>query len=128
MDIGNPFLLVSAERASLGTEQNRQRSAFLLRQIQRTGAPYLTVKGCYRGSQERSYLVWGAEGTPAAEELERLAFQVYDQDSVMYVDANRAGYLVFSGGGRKAIGTWRQSTGTSVAWTETPDGTRWIAA
>lgn len=105
-----PFVVFSAERHELPAEQNGARHDFLVRQLSAAGLSFdASLRGRYKGSQERSILVLIPEGDGSQEfsTVLRIA-RAFQQESVLYVDGEREACLRYlDGEGRwEHIGHW----------------------
>lgn len=131
MNLINPFTILSAERSDLPDEENAQRSAFLLRQLESENIAVIPVRGRFEGSPEHAVLVFDTDEY-RDEAIHRLA-RAYQQDSLLRVDANRQAYREsLSDGSYVPLGTFREVSAAQAARlravTETSDGRFFAAA
>lgn len=124
----NPYMIVSAEKAGLSAAENALRTETLRRQLESEELPPVAVQGRYNGSQEASFLVGAAEGSPEANAVERLAWH-WQQDSVLYIDPDKRAYLVFPNGARRVLGPLKEISGDAepLSYTQFPNGRRFAA-
>lgn len=99
MRIQRPFVIFSAERESLNSFVNDQRTRFMSHVLTKRGIPYQHVQGKYKGHTEQLFLVFTQEGDEYADVIEKLA-RLYDQESILFVDANGLAYLLMVREGR----------------------------
>jgi len=128
-----PFVILSAEIANLGAVVNAERSAQLFDRLTAMGMEPVTCEGFYKSIPETSYLVRLARGDsdPSYEALLDLAF-FWDQEAVLYVDAQRRAYLD-NPETREIVelGTWYELDPWDPApesYTVDPDGRRFAVA
>jgi len=95
----SPFIVFSAERSELSDEANHDRTKLLGGALTSRGIEWQSVAGFYDGRPETSFLVFAQEGDASADQIERLA-RHYDQESILYVDAQRLAYLLVLKEGR----------------------------
>lgn len=134
MNTQTPFFVFSVQREELTAEENRGRVEFVRAWLKRAGIRAYPVTGRYKGAEETSFLVFDAD--PSTDALRRYVLNVaslYDQESVLHVDANGQSYLYSSNGALLAqLGTWREIPATEAATldavTQTADGRYWSAA
>jgi len=105
MKTGQPFIVFSvySETNKNNSEAHETVRSFLeLQKVKK----YIECFGVYKGKRERSFIAPdNYEGRWIAEN----AAKTYNQESILFVDANGRGKLVFSDGTSKEIGTWRRS-------------------
>lgn len=121
-----PFLILSAEKASLPADMNAQRTAFLERQLQDANLAPIRVNGLYEGTRETSFLIFEDSAGRAEEAATRLA-RAYGQDTLLRVDGARRAYLEdLRTGSTIDLGYWSQIDSADKArlnaYTETADG------
>lgn len=138
-----PFYVISAEREVLSTQENGDRSNWLGVLLRDAGLQFDIALGSYVGRIERSFIVYEpalqfADIGPTiqarmSQQLQRLA-RLFNQDSYIYVDANRFATLQDKTGKLiQHLGTWYQIEPSefnvfSKSWTKTADGRYWTAA
>jgi enoyl-[acyl-carrier-protein] reductase (NADH) len=106
----SPFVIFSAELASLSEESNRNRTALMAGALSNRGIEWQRVDGAYEGHREASFLVFTYEGSDTADQIEKLA-QHYQQESILYVDAQRLAYLLMVREGRTIeLGKFKELT------------------
>lgn len=138
MRTSTPFVILSAQCADLSDDINLWRTASMRRQLHNSAllGPVLPVLGKYNGIEERSFLVFlpgGNEHRAAFDELLRIAAR-WQQESILYVDANRYASLYYPHADGMIhtachLGRWIEvSKGVASdleAFTETEDGRIW---
>ena len=99
MNLSTPFYILSASHEHFNVNDNVYRSNLLGRTLRAQGFATAVCEGAYKGVPERSILV--IDERPNTDEcynaVIRLA-NVYNQESVLTVDANRNAHLVFCDG------------------------------
>lgn len=102
---GQPFSVVSAERAERTPEDNATHTQQLADQLKASGLPHQATQGSYQGTVEPSFAVQTpTEG--AKTQIEALAKQ-HGQESVLHVDADRNGaYTYLNDGHSEPQGKW----------------------
>lgn len=113
-----PFAIFSAELAGESQKLNEARHAFLVRQLDNSGqAIDDSLQGCYKGSRERSVLVLLPLGEDSWQftQVMNLA-KAFQQESVLFVDANRAASLHYTDGRVEFIGQWTAITADDSLW------------
>ena len=135
MNIDQPFYIFSVERSELGLRENGDRTSFVGEMLRRDNIPFTVVKGKYAGTEERAFFVfdsdWVGHG-PLRDWVQRIT-GLYEQESFLYVDANRSAALYTPAGGKIKDGMrWHEADPASVSCTDaitvTPDGRAWVAA
>lgn len=134
MNIQTPFYVFSVQREELTAEENRGRVEFVRAWLKRAGIQAYPVTGRYKGAEETSFIVFDADASSDA--LRRYVLNVaslYEQESVLHVDANAQATLWSSNGALLTqLGTWReipaQEAASLEAVTQTADGRCWSAA
>lgn len=123
-----PYMIVSAEKAGLSAEENALRSESLRRQLEAGELPPIALRGAYNGTQELSFLVMAGEDSPEAAAVERLAWH-WQQESVLYIDADKRATLIYWDGTRKALGPFKEVSPEAAlaSYTDFPNGRRFAA-
>jgi len=126
-----PFAILSAERAELSAADNAKRSDALRDAFKRGPHDYAVTTGCYAGVTEASALVLLYDGLAGQAWQDVLSYAALnDQESVLYVDAERSAYLFTLADSRLThLGEWRETTKANAeamsAYTRGPDGRYW---
>lgn len=91
--LGNKqFFIFSAELSTNTDEQNHKNNMCLIAALKSLKIPFKSLEGMYQGTIEKSYLV------EAKHEDLILAFaEVYDQESILFVDALSNASLIYLG-------------------------------
>ena len=100
-DFNNPPVFIIALNHDEDTQTEREVLA------DRFGIKSNTIKslkGCYKGSCENSYLVSAQVGRPAIDTV----LEEFHQESALFLDQNRNAFLVRRGAGLQYIGQWLQ--------------------
>lgn len=100
-------VILSAELSTKRFESNRQRTETLEGMLNDCNFRFKKALGCYKGSSEDSFVVVLRD----AQELETLkdfAFTNFEQESILYQDANQEAYLVFANGKTEQLGRLEQ--------------------
>lgn len=103
-----PFIVVSAGRAGDSEQVAWARHEALRTLVEECGAIKDAV-GWWMGVAERSLLVFNMDAQ-WLEDVESLAFNVFDQDAVLWVDANRYTTMHHTGGRTVKGGRWHEVT------------------
>lgn len=131
MNTQQAFYILSAERPCLGQHKNLNRSQFMGSQLIRDGAKLVIVGGRYKEVPEAAFLVLDDNTQQLRDLVFRLA-SLYDQETVLHVDANRRASLYSSEGFLlQELGQWHEIAASAAeqmeAVTQTPDGRYWSA-
>lgn len=97
MDIGQQVIILSAEHTSQTPEGNAIRTQTLSDCIEDIGLPFKQTLGVYNGVSEQTFVVL-IRNQLDIDVLKDFAFKNFDQESVLYQDANREAYLFFRDG------------------------------
>lgn len=128
-----PFYVFSVQRSELSEEENRGRVGFVRTWLKRAGIRAYPVVGRYKGEEESSFIVF--DNTPGSDEMRRHVLNIanlYEQESILHVDANGLAYLYSSTGALlSTLGMWREIPAEQAAQleavTQTADGRYWSA-
>lgn len=107
MNISEQVVILSAERTGLERAENERRTEFLKGFITDINLPFEEAVGVYNGSYETSLVVL-VRDQAEIDALKGFAFQNFDQESVLYTDANSEAYLLFNNGTSKQLGRLTQ--------------------
>jgi hypothetical protein len=91
MNITEPVLIFTAWRDHVTEEVNRASVAYMKRALDKRGIPYRSAQGCYKGLLEPAIVVYGYDGAALAT-VQGFA-RLFEQESILAVDANRAARL-----------------------------------
>jgi len=93
MNTHTPFVIFTSDRAELQPVENDARRALLEKQLHARGLSFKAVDGVYKGTTEKAFLVLldDARHEDVCLELARRN----QQESVLYVDANRVATLLY---------------------------------
>lgn len=115
MMIQTPFYVFSVQRSQLSADENRRRVEFVTAYMQKAKIPFAKVCGRYKGEEETSFLVLDPTGEMLRAYVLNLA-RLYEQESVLHVDANGSAVLYSSEGGRIAeLGQWHEVSAQEAA-------------
>lgn len=91
MNIAEPVIIFTAWRADKPTQVNRDSVAYVKSALDARGIAYRSAQGCYKGETEPAIVVYGYNDAERAtvQEFARL----FEQESLLLVDANRAARL-----------------------------------
>ena len=102
------FTILSAELSTLSGAENRFRTDELRKLLIRNELDFKRAEGCYKGTTEVSFVV----DTPSVEVFNKLynaAKNLFDQESVLYVDEDSQAHLMYSKGyEQEHLGTFTQ--------------------
>lgn len=120
MNTQTPFFVFSVQREELSAEVNRGRVEFATAYMQKAGYRFARVCGRYRGVEETAFLVLAPDEYAARFDVQRAVMnlaRLYEQESVLHVDANgQAALYAPEGGGRIAeLGTWKEVSADEAA-------------
>lgn len=108
MNTTTPFYVFSVQRAELSEEENRGRVEFVTAYMHKARIPFVRVCGRYKGEDETAFLVLDPSGDMLRAYVQNLA-RLYEQESILFVDANSRAALYSSEGAKLAeLGTWRE--------------------
>lgn len=126
------FIILSAERTEYGADVNRERSDMLARQLQARDLDFAPVTGCYKGAQERAFLVLAGEDSPDWYAVLSLARR-YGQESILSVCGSRLASLHYLADAENPVrlGEFRPVPAAYAlgldAWTRDAAGNYWSA-
>lgn len=104
MRVEQPVYIFSVERADASASENDAARRYALAIFKQRRIPYKLLTGVYAGEREQSYLV---PDTDAATVFQLARW--YQQESVLYLDANRNAQLIYlAGGPSEELGPWRE--------------------
>lgn len=98
MNLSQPFAIISSLKHYKELKETLTKMEFRFK----------PVLGCYKGETESSILV--AIDTPSDLNTLLDVAKFHDQESILHVDANRAGVLMFVDGATKEVGQWTMIT------------------
>ena len=90
MNILKPAIVFSAWRADKPVQVNRDSVAYVKSALDSRGIEYKSAQGCYKGQTEPAIVVIDTDSTRAT--VQGFA-RLFEQESLLYVDANRAARL-----------------------------------
>ena len=101
---GVPFAVLSAELAGEPSAFNAQATAELQDDLERHGLRFVSILGSYKGAEENSFvaLLSSVLDWHVVQALGR----IYDQESVLLVNADRSAALHYADGRVEGIGQW----------------------
>lgn len=86
----SPVILFSAWRAGRPAQVNRDSVAYVKSALDARGIAYKSAQGCYKGATEPAIVVIDTDATRAT--VQGFA-RLFEQESLLLVDANRAARL-----------------------------------
>ena len=128
----NSIMILSAERFGLSAMENLQRTTELEGCLDRLGAGYKEVQGCYQGNRESSFVVVLPSFPTYREELYNALLGLaadFEQDTVLVVHANdhAAEMVTLKDRAGKIIGTFEVDNNADDDYTFDPDsGQYWV--
>lgn len=132
MNTETPFVVLSAFKQSAVPDTNAHRHRELLGLIRDFHLTAVEVEGCYHGILERSILVFLPEGDSGYDyDNVRAMARAFNQESIVYVDANRYAYLDWlDWHDTEELGKWGPVPDGPLpsSWTRTQDGRLWTTA
>lgn len=90
MNIFKPVIVFSAWRAHVSDDVNRHSVAYVKSALDARGIAYQSAQGCYKGQTEPAIVVIDTENT---REVAQNFARLFKQESLLFVDANRAARL-----------------------------------
>jgi hypothetical protein len=95
----DPIFFLSGARDSLTEKESQDRTTSLRYLLGDTGADVVACNGSYKGKAEPSLLVVARGDSAEGMRVLLLSFaSLYEQESILAVDANRQARLVFTDG------------------------------
>ena len=113
MNIGEQVVILSAERKTNHPEINERVSQVLMDMVSDLGIPFTQALGCYKGDTERS-LVCIVRSVEELETLKGFAFNNFNQEPILYKDANGQCYLEYQDGNSEKIGKMKQTNPKAI--------------
>jgi hypothetical protein len=89
------FTIISAELSTLGKFENDANTVNLTKFLIANELDFKRAEGCYKGTSEVSFIV----DTPNVQVFNKLfkaAKNIFDQESILYVDEKSQGHLMFT--------------------------------
>ena len=106
MNILPQLLFLSAESTLNSREENLRATQRLMLRLDEAGYRYKRVKGVYKDSIEDSFCIV-LDNANQVSDLNFIAFSNFNQESTLYVDANRKAQLQFSSGDIQELGSFK---------------------
>lgn len=103
MNIADQVIIISAERSDCGAVENDQRTRILKGCVTDINLPFSEALGVYKGKEEISLVVL-VKNQHDIDALKGFAFKNFDQESILYTDANSEAYLFFNDGKTEQLG------------------------
>lgn len=91
----NKFTILSAELSTLSESENAKRTELLRQMLADIKVDFLEAKGCYKGSEEVSFIV-DTPDIAVFNTVYSFAKKQFNQESVLYVDENQEATLMYS--------------------------------
>ena len=107
MNTRQQVVILSAELANKRFESNRQRTLNLKACLDDCNMRYKPAKGVYKGQAEDSFVVVLRDNAEL-ETLKDFAFKCFNQESILYQDANGEAYLIYQDGKTEQLGRLEQ--------------------
>lgn len=99
------FIILSGERATLSPARNAVRTDELHSKLAEIAIEMHPVLGSYLGKAEKSFMVTLTE-RDEYDDIRRLAFDQFDQESVLLVSDSGDASLIFADSAVVSIGQW----------------------
>jgi len=99
-----PFFLFSASHYDESAERNQVATEHVRSRLAANGIGYKEVVGVYQREREKRFLVHGDHSVFVMF----VAFDLYNQESVLYVRADRTANLIYQSGKTEEVGVWQQ--------------------
>lgn len=106
MNTSKQIVIFSVERSNLSKEENAVNTRVVNRLLKDNDFNFMTCKGVFQGVSEDSFAVI-LDNYSQVQVLHELS-RVYNQDCILYLDANNVGYLYHNNGNVDRIGKSRQ--------------------
>jgi len=107
MNIKNQVIILSAELSDLSNEENLKRSINLGACLEDLGLNFSKVQGCYKGVKELSFMVI-IKDQAEMYAIQDFAFKNFNQESILYQDANGLCHLEYQNGDSEVLGRFEQ--------------------
>ena len=91
MNIFEPVIIFTAWRADMPEQVNRDSVSYVKCALDERGIAYRSAQGCYKGQTEPAIVVYGYDA--AALDVAQGFARLFEQESLLLVDANRAARL-----------------------------------
>ena len=106
MNTHNLAIIFSAELSELDQASNNRRTFLLHEIIDTITSKYNTIEGVYKGTKEQSFIVTGNLKT--INLIKSIAFERFNQESVLLQDTNGRAYLEFQDGSTQELGRLKE--------------------
>lgn len=106
MNISKQIVIISAEKTTNTITQNRANTMELKEHLESQGFYHKRAMGMYKGTPENSFVVL-VNNSNQLGRLKNLAFKVFDQESILYRDANNYATLVYSNNKIEGLGKFK---------------------
>jgi hypothetical protein len=90
------LIFISAERENLTELENEQRTLSLIENLDKTGLKYVQCLGCYKGIQEKSFMIMHPLLNGYWLNHFKTLARAYNQESLLYRDSNGLYSLEYS--------------------------------
>ena len=107
MNITQQVIILSADQNDNNYERNRQLHENLKACLTDCGFTFKEATGTYKGRTEDSVVVLVNNQTDI-ETVQDFAFKSFNQESVLYQDANQEAYLIYNDGKTEQLGRLEQ--------------------
>lgn len=124
--LNDTMIILSAELSTESNIENQNRTNHLEKLLSETGYVYQPAQGCYKGDKERSFIVYVPNQLDNTLNIFReIAFNVFNQESILIVDPDRYSGLELSNGEYQALNgkfqhTSKEEALNSEAYTRVP--------
>jgi hypothetical protein len=109
MNISQQVVILSAENTKLTPEQNCQRTKILKHCLEDCNLLFGESLGMYKGEPETSFVVI-INNSHDLQALKDFAFKNFNQESILYQDANQEAHLIFNNGAEERLGRLEEVT------------------
>lgn len=109
MNITKQVIILSANQNDNRHERNRQLHEILKACLDDCGFKYNEATGVYKGNEEASLVVL-VNSEVQIETLKEFAFKSFNQESILYQDANQEAYLLYQDGTTEQLGVLQEVT------------------
>lgn len=103
MNISQQVIILSAEQDGLCPVENQHRTRILKHCLEDCNLSFGESVGVYKGREEASFVVI-INNDAEKQALQDFAFKNFNQESVLYQDANQEAYLIFNDGTEQRLG------------------------